>query len=283
MRQVSRLAVTTGVLFLCAVAAAFTATQNYLPKFNKGNSLVDSVMYESGGNIGIGSGGLDAKFSINQNADAKGLQLNVPITGLTQPALSVNYDGTESTAPLLLVQSGSPKVDRFLVTAAGNVGIGTLSPNAKLHVAGNVTVDGNIGAKYQDVAEWVSAGTSIEAGMVVVADRTSADRVVPSQKAYDTAVAGVVSKQPGIILGEPGKGKVAVAQSGRVRVKVDAAYGAISPGDLLVTSPTPGYAMRSQALPFGQVEIHRPGTILGKALESLDGGRGEVLALITLQ
>jgi hypothetical protein len=51
-------------------------------------------------------------------------------------------------------------------------------------------------------------------------------------------VAGAVSGQPGIKLGEPGEDKVLVAQSGRVRVKADARYGAIRPGDLLVSSST---------------------------------------------
>ena len=91
--------------------------------------------------------------------------------------------------------------------------------------------------------------------------------VESSADSYDTAVAGVVSAQPGIALGEKGAGKVLVAQSGRVRVKVDASYGAIRAGDLLVTSPTPGYAMRSQSVDVGGVQIHRPGTVLEKLLE----------------
>jgi len=85
------------------------------------------------------------------------------------------------------------------------------------------------------------------------------------------------------VLGEQGDGKTTVAQSGRVRVKVDASYGAIRIGDLLVTSPTPGYAMRSKAIRIGGSAIHRPGTLLGKALESLPAGKGEVLVLLTLQ
>jgi hypothetical protein len=74
-----------------------------------------------------------------------------------------------------------------------------------------------------------------------------------------------------------------VAQSGRVRVKADARYGAIKIGDLLVTSPTPGYAMRSRPMKVGTQAMHRPGTLLGEALEALPNGKGEILVLITLQ
>lgn len=89
--------------------------------------------------------------------------------------------------------------------------------------------------------------------------------------------------QPGIKLGEPGDGKVLVAQSGRVRVRADASFGAIRPGDLLVTSPTRGHVMRSQAINVGGHFVHRPGTLVGKALEALPLGRGEILVLLTLQ
>jgi hypothetical protein len=102
-------------------------------------------------------------------------------------------------------------------------------------------------------------------------------------RAYDVGVAGVVSAQPGLILGERGDTKSLVAHSGRVRIKVNAGYGAIRAGDLLVTSPTPGHAMVSKPMRVKGVELHRPGTILGKALGSLAKGTGEILVLVTLQ
>jgi hypothetical protein len=74
-----------------------------------------------------------------------------------------------------------------------------------------------------------------------------------------------------------------VAQSGRVRIKVDASYGAIHAGDLLTTSATPGHAMRSEGISVNGVTMHRPGTILGKALQSWSEGRGQILVLLTLQ
>jgi hypothetical protein len=89
--------------------------------------------------------------------------------------------------------------------------------NGNVQIAGNVTVNGNIGAKYQDVAEWVETSSPLEAGTVVIVDPTEPNRVVPAPKAYDTRVAGAVSRQPGLLLGERSDSKAMVAQSGRVR------------------------------------------------------------------
>jgi hypothetical protein len=49
----------------------------------------------------------------------------------------------------------------------------------------------------------------------------------------------VISAQPGITLGEKSDGKVLVATTGRVKVKVDASKRPIHIGDLLVTSIFP--------------------------------------------
>ena len=166
---------------------------------------------------------------------------------------------------------------------AGNVGIGTTSPNAKLHVAGDVVADGNIAAKYQDLAEWVPATEDLEPGTVVVLHPTLSNHILASTRAYDTTVAGVVSSQPGIILGESGASKEQIATTGRVKVRVDATAGPIRIGDLLVSSDKSGTAMKSQPLDLGGVAIHRPGTVIGKALEPLESGVGEILVLLSLQ
>jgi hypothetical protein len=93
----------------------------------------------------------------------------------------------------------------------------------------------------------------------------------------------VISAQPGIALGESGENKLLVATTGRVKIKVEATKAPIQIGDLLVTSEKEGIAMKSDPIDVGGVKIHRPGTIIGKALESLASGRGEILVLLSLQ
>jgi hypothetical protein len=104
-----------------------------------------------------------------------------------------------------------------------------------------------------------------------------------STQAYDTRVAGVVSERPGLALGEAGKGKALVATTGRVKVMVDATRAPIHIGDLLVTSDEEGVAMKSEPLNLGGAQIHRPGTLIGKALETLESGKAQILVLLSLQ
>jgi len=174
-------------------------------------------------------------------------------------------------------------------TSGGNVGVGQANPAYKLdvngtaRVSGNMTVDGNLAAKYQDMAEWVPSSEQLPDGAVVVLDSTKSNHVTQSTEAYDTRVAGVISEQPGIALGESGANKVLVATTGRVLVHVDAANSPIHIGDLLVTSDIPGMAMKSEPIKVGGRLMHMPGTLIGKALEPLEKGSGKILVLLSLQ
>jgi len=71
--------------------------------------------------------------------------------------------------------------------------------------------------------------------------------------------------------------EVPLAVVGIVPCKVTTENGAILVGDLLVTSTTPGYAMK------GTDRGKMLGAVVGKALEPLDVGKGVVQVLVTLQ
>lgn len=208
--------------------------------------------------------------------------------------LDIN-SGTRSGGLIFSTQSASSltATEKMRIDATGNVGIGTTTPTAKLSVVGNsvftgnatftgTVTGGNIQATYQDIAEWVPSSKALASGTVVVLDPERSNSVIPSSAPYDTRVAGVVSDSPGVLLGVAGEGKIKVATTGRVKIRVHSDR-PVRIGDLLVSSETEGVAMVSEPLDLGGVKIHRPGTLIGKALEPMQPGTGEVLALLSLQ
>lgn len=240
--------------------------------------------------------------------------------GLAQPNVSVmNYTGGQIIANAAIVSAGTsadtqgkisiysyapthliidingyftglPSTVSNLIQDDGSIGIGTTMPatGKKLHVVGDAQFDGvvsgtNIKAKYQDVAEWVPSTVDIPDAAVVILDPSHDNHVTISTRPYDTTVAGVVSAEPGLLLGEESDGMEKVATTGRVKVRVDATKHAIRIGDLLVTGEKPGTAMKSVPVNVNGAAMHRPGTIIGKALEPLSTGEGEILVLLSLQ
>jgi hypothetical protein len=250
---------------------------------HNGAAIAERVRITKDGNVGIGTLAPSTKLhvadSLPNGSAARFIQTNPTASN---GVVIQTQTASEHDLALYVLSNGGATAG-LAVRNSGNVGIGTGSPTARLHVAGDIRVDGNINAKYQDVAEWVPTTQKLAAGTVVVLDTAELNHVRESGRAYDTGVAGVISARPGIALGDGGEGRVLVATTGRVKVKVDATRGPINVGDLLVTSDVAGVAMKSQPLELGGVPIHRPGTIIGKALEPLAKGAGEILVLLSLQ
>ena len=171
------------------------------------------------------------------------------------------------------------------VLGSSKTGVGIHGKGGKLagFFEGDVEVTGDLRLVNADCAEdfAMPAGETIEPGTVMVLGDENCLR--PSQRAYDTRVAGVISGggtyKPGIILdsqsSEPNR--LPVALLGKVFCKVDAQFGAIAVGDLLTTSATPGHAMK-----IGDPQ-QSFGAVIGKALRPLTAGRGLIPILISLQ
>lgn len=121
------------------------------------------------------------------------------------------------------------------------------------------------------------------AGDLLVIDASGERRLSLSQTPYSTLVAGIYSTQPGIVASQHRvddvvpKNEVPLAVVGIVPCKVTAENGSIVPGDLLVTSSTPGHAMK------GTDRGKMLGAVVGKALEPLPQGAGVIQVLVTLQ
>jgi hypothetical protein len=105
----------------------------------------------------------------------------------------------------------------------------------------------------------------VDVGVVLAADPERPGVLREAREIADPHVVGVAT-------GPTEDGRAPVAVSSIVLCKVDAGYGAIRVGDLLTSSPTPGHAVRTLE-PL-------PGTVLGKALESLDVGTGVIEILV---
>ena len=146
---------------------------------------------------------------------------------------------------------------------------------------GSVLTDGSYyGSKFEsgsaDVAEWVPVSELVEPGDVLEIDPENPGYYRKARGPCSSLVAGVVSTAPGFVLGhgEDTEGKALLALMGIVPVKVTDEGGPILPGDLLVASSTPGYAMRWD--PTSGI----PCALVGKALEPFDEEYGMVLALL---
>jgi len=125
---------------------------------------------------------------------------------------------------------------------------------------------------------------SIEKGMVVSIDENNPGQLKITQTAFDKKVAGIVSGanqiNPGLIMSQKGTiadGEHLIALSGRVYCMVDASNNPVEVGDMLTTSDVAGHAMKVTEYQKAQ------GAIIGKAMTSLDSGKGLVLVLVSLQ
>ena len=249
------------------------------PGFSSGVAVTTS------GNVGIGTDNPLAKLHVETSAGAEAtikgaseravLSLNSTLAGQNQ--VWTLESGLFGTPGLFGIYDRTANRARLTIDTGGVVGVDALQ------IRGGADLSEHFDIKAVDsVREKISC--DIKPGMIACIDPENPGKLVVSSEAYDRRVAGIISGaggvKPGMVMSQDGTiadGAHPVALTGRVYCYVDASYGAITPGDLLTTSDTPGYAMR--VVDHGRAQ----GAILGKAMTALKEGRGMVLVLVTLQ
>jgi len=138
------------------------------------------------------------------------------------------------------------------------------------------------GADYADLVTVKGRSSDYQPGDVMVISDDPARPFTRSPKPYARNVAGIYSTKPGVVgskrgIADPADNEIPLALTGIVPCKVSCENGPIRMGDLLVTSRTPGYAMKA-------TDSHRMlGAVVGKALQPLKKGRGVIEVLVTLR
>jgi hypothetical protein len=229
-----------------------------------------------GANATVGSSNALILGGTGANAVAVGIGTETPYNDYAVDVETVNSNG---------IINGGVVVN----ASGGNLYLGMTNTVHKFRVDTNgaVYADGGLFSSGADFAESVEVRgdrAQYEPGDVLAIDRSADRHLALSHHSYETLVAGIYSTKPGVLasphhIDDPSipAGEVPLAVVGIVPCKVTTENGAIQPGDLLVTSSRPGYAMK------GTDRKLLVGAVVGKALEPFSAGTGKIQILVTLQ
>ena len=200
------------------------------------------------------------------------------------------YTETKGTGPALLAQTsgaGNALVANH-IGASGNIAVfqSNSANTARIDKTGKGFFNGGTQTGGADVAEAFEVENEINLytpGEVLVISTANDRRVEKCRAPYSTLVIGVYATKPGVLLSERDieadlSDTIPVGVVGVIPTKVCGENGPIRRGDLLVTSSTPGHAMK------GTDRERMFGATLGKALENFDGtGTGIIRVLVNVK
>jgi hypothetical protein len=261
-----------------AIFGTSSGTGGYAGLFHASNPAGNgaALVSLSDGNGNAITANANTGNAVEANVDGDGIAMYgwVPSFADGRAARFVNFNETNANPVVTAETRSNGDIAIFRAGAApANV--------ARINNAGRGFFNGGTQVGGADVAEFVpTSGDEPQPGDVVEIDPERPEHFRLSTEANSTRVAGVISTDPGVTLNAR-TGAVqdvrgpALALVGRVPVKVTAEGGPIAIGDLLVASPTPGHAMRAPANPAA-------GTVVGKALEALDGRGRDVIEMLVM-
>jgi hypothetical protein len=255
------------------------------------------------GNVGIGTVSPAGKLQISGDNGSLRLTrgngtygLNIAQDMSVGQILFQTANSAQQWVTFMRTGEGDANPTVSLMPNGGNVGIGTTAPSARLEINGGLRFTGDAAGAVQttawtgvlcggDYAELVDVSekkAAYEPGDVMVIDKKNPGHFAKSAGPYSRLVAGIYSTKPGVVGRrstdvEKAKDEIPLAMVGIVPTKVSAENGPIEPGDLLVTSSLPGYAMK--VTDFGRAT----GAMVGKALTALESGTGVIDVLVSLQ
>ena len=239
------------------------------------NTNINEAMSIVGGRVGIGTPTPDNRLEVIDSSDDAAIWAENSGQGFA--AVFRNPTAGTIGSTLWLDQRGNGD----LITGSNGTTVFQVRNDGRTIVPVLEITGGSDLSEQFDVN---AAGATPQPGMVVCIDPENPGRLVVSTKAYDRAVAGVISGaggvQTGMFMGQRNSaadGQHPVALTGRVYVNCDTSNGPTHPGDLLTTSDTYGHGMKVT----DHSRAH--GAIIGKAMTSLESGEGLVLVLVSLQ
>lgn len=197
------------------------------------------------------------------------MALNLNYSAVVPGGLSGAAAATGSGGALTIASatSGTQYITMFSSTSGTATSLNVNSSLTYNPSDGTLTATAS-SAKYADLAEKYTADNSYDPGTVVIFGGSA--EITTTDISHDTRVAGVISTNPAYLMNDTIDG-LPVALTGRVPCLVK---GPVNKGTILVTSSIPGVA---EAI---DDSMYRPGTILGKSLNSIDDNSVRLVEIV---